>query len=393
MHIIESYATHCGLRIDKPWIYETYYPIVSDKYITLQPSGGADVRDYDYWHEVINYIYPYLKSSGIKIVQLGNEKDALLPNCIHTQGQTTLSQFAYIIKNSTLHLGVDSLGIHVASSYGKKIVGLYCNQWTRSSGPYWSKEGDVVLHQPNRDKVKPSFSLTENPKTINEINAEKVAQSVLDLLGIDSKIPFERVFVGKNYAEELIQNVPTSVAQLKSVNGPIVIRMDIEHDEEILENQFQLANKVVICTNKPINTNILIKNKNKIQNIVYYIDHDNQVEFVKTLKESAVPFSLMTRLQPEEYEKYKLDYFDYGFIFRKTETTEDAEKIKQLDISKLLFKTNKKILKDGKCYNSLATLEADSPQPDPSASSFQKVIDSPSFWEFLDETYIVKKLD
>ncbi len=393
MHIIESYATHCGLRIDKPWIYETYYPISSSKYITLQPAGGADVRDYDYWHEVIAYIHPHLSKRGIDIVQLGTEKDKVLPNCINTQGQTSLSQFAYIVKGSSLHMGVDSVGIHMASGYDKKIVGLYCNQWTRSSGPYWSKKEDIVLHEPNRDGIKPSFSLMENPKTINEISAEKVAQSVLDLLGIDEKIPFERVFVGKNYAEELIQNIPTSVAQLKSINAPIVIRMDILHNEEILENQFQLPNKVVVCTNKPINMNILANNKAKIQNLVYYIDHDNDIQFVRSLKEAAIPFSLMTRLQPEEYEKYKINYFDYGFIFRKTETAEDAAKLQELDLSKLMFKTNKKILKDGKCYNSVSTLEKDLPQSDPSTASFQQVVDSPLFWEYLDEAYVVKKLD
>ena len=61
MHIIESYATHCGLRIDKPWIYQSYYPMSHKHYITLQPAGGADVRDYAYWDEVIQYIKPELE--------------------------------------------------------------------------------------------------------------------------------------------------------------------------------------------------------------------------------------------------------------------------------------------------------------------------------------------
>ena len=71
MHIVEAYATHCGLKIDKPWIYESFYPIENDSYITLQPSGGADVRNYDYWDEVIFYLEPLFKERKIDIVQLG----------------------------------------------------------------------------------------------------------------------------------------------------------------------------------------------------------------------------------------------------------------------------------------------------------------------------------
>ena len=73
----------------------------------------------------------------------------------------------------------------------------------------------MILHEPNRDGIKPSFSLQEDPKTINEISAEKIAQSVFDLLGIDAKIPYERVHIGKNYNDINIQNVPTSVARIK----------------------------------------------------------------------------------------------------------------------------------------------------------------------------------
>ena len=132
-------------------------------YITLQPAGGADVRDYAYWDEVIQYIKPELEKRDIKIVQLGVDKDRAIQGCIHTQGSTELSQVSYLINGAMLHMGVDSIGIHMASAYGKKIVGLYCNQWTRSSGPYWSDSKDVILHEPNRDGIKPSFFFTRRP--------------------------------------------------------------------------------------------------------------------------------------------------------------------------------------------------------------------------------------
>ena len=391
MHIIEAYATHCGLKIDKPWMYESYYPIETDSYITLQPSGGADVRDYDYWDEVIFHLAPLLKKRKIDIIQLGGEKDKTLGGCMHTQGRTTISQLAYLIKGSMLHLGVDSVGVHVASSYGKKIVGLYCNQWTRSSGPFWSKSKDVALHEPNRNGVKPSFSLSEYPKTINEISPEKIAQSVLDLLDINHKIPFERVHVGQNYPETNIQNIPSSVARL-NVASPIIVRMDLEFNEEMLAAQLGL-NACVVVTDKPIDTRLLNNAKSRIVNLVYYLDKNHNPDFVKFLHQNAISYALLTELEGEDLNEIKMDYLDYGFIHKKTNDKEGREKLKECDLASLFYKTKKKILKDGDCYNSVSNLEAGIVMDDVNDFSFTPVVDNPEFWQFLDEAYVVKKLD
>jgi len=393
MHIIESYATHCGLKIDKPWVYDSYYPMSYEKYITLQPAGGADVRDYAYWDEVIYYIAPELEERGIKVLQIGAGKDRALRGCVHTQGSTSLSQVAYLIKGSMLHAGVDSIGIHMASSYGKKIVGLYCNQWTRSSGPYWSKPEDVVLHEPDRGRTKPSFSLTEEPKTINQISAEKIAQSIFDLLGIEKKIPYERVHIGKNYNDINIQNVPTSVAQVSAhANHPVIVRMDIDHNEEILLEQLKRT-VCVICSTKPIDRSIIKNYKARIQNFVYYLDDNHDPDFVSFLQSSAVPYSLITRFSDEKLDNIKLDYLDYSFIFKKYQDKEGAEKLKDKDLSKYLFKTRKKILRDGDCYNSVSNLKAGLPMESVNDFSFTPITENPEFWDFLDEAYIVKKLD
>jgi hypothetical protein len=298
---------------------------------------------------------------------------------------------AYLIKKSKLHLGVDSIGVHMASSYGKKIVGLYCNQWTRSSGPYWSNPKDVVLHEPNRDGVKPSFLLSENPKTINEISPEKVAQSVLDLLGIEHKIPFERIHVGQNYPETNIQSVPTSVARL-NVESPIIVRMDVNFNEEILAAQLGL-NSCVIVTDKPINKKLLSDARLRVVNLVYYLNDKHDADFVKFLHQNAINYALLTELGEKDLNKVKMDYLDYGFIHKKVKDEEGEKKLKAFDLADLFYKTKKKVLKDGKCYNSVSNLEADMAMEDVNDFSFTPVVDNPEFWRFLDEAYVVKKLD
>jgi hypothetical protein len=294
-----------------------------------------------------------------------------------------------------LHVGVDSIGIHMASAYNKKIVGLYCNQWTRSSGPYWSNPKDVILHEPNRNGVKPSFSLQEEPKTINQISAEKVAQSIFDLLGIAVKIPYERVHIGKNYNDINIQNIPSSVARITHTHfneHPLIVRMDVEHNEEILSEQLKHS-ACVICSTKPIDRTIIMNYKQRIQNFVYYLDDDHDKDFVEFLRSNAVSHSLLTRQGDEKLERLKLEYLDYGFIFQKYVDEEGLEKLKGKDLSKYMFKTRKKILKDGKCYNSISNMKAGVSMQSVNDFSFTQITENPEFWDFLDETYVVKKLD
>ena len=251
------------------------------------------------------------------------------------------------------------------------------------------------LLEPSRDGRKPSFSLNEEPKTINEISAEQIAQSIFDLLGIEEKIPYERVHIGKNYNDINVQNTPTSVARInqEQFSGhPLIVRMDVEHNEKILTEQLKHTT-CVICSTKTIDRSIITNFKPRIQNFVYYLDDDHDKDFVEFLRSNAVPHSLLTRQDGKKLEKLKLEYLDYGYIFRKYVDEEGIKKLKNEDLSKYMFKTRKKILKDGKCYNSVSNLKAEVPMESINDFSFTSITDNPEFWDFLDETYIVKKLD
>ena len=184
MHLIESYATSCGLKINKPFIYTNFFPLNTDKYISFQPFSKP-AKNYDYWQDVINLIYPYLKNEKIDIVQIGTKDDPKIDKCIHTCGQTNISQAAYIIQKSILHFGADSFGAHIASGFDKKILALYSNNNIENVLPYWSKKEDLVLLKPNINK-KPSYASEENPKSINLIKPEEIASGILKLLNIQT---------------------------------------------------------------------------------------------------------------------------------------------------------------------------------------------------------------
>jgi hypothetical protein len=385
-HILETYALHCGVKIDKPWVYTQYYPLGEEKYITIQPQSKFRGKQYGYWDEVIEFMQGPLKLADIKIVQVGARGDTGLRHCIWTQGSTTIGQLAYLIKDSLLHAGVDSIGVHLASHYGKKIVSLYSTNWA---------EQDVCLLEPDRTSKKPSFQWEDSgPQTINEIKPEKIAESILNKLGIKHKVPYETVYIGPSFPIVNIQSVPTSVAGLSNeVAMPMVIvRMDIDFNDVILSQQLAFGDCVIV-TNRPIEEDLLKHAKSRIKGLTYIIEEDHDVNFVRFLHENGLPYNLLTDLSGSKLKEIKLIYLDYNFVVARSVNEDDAAKIREVPIDKLVYKTRKKILKDGACYNSVASLKEDVPLEGVDDFSFCPVVDNQDFWAYLDDYYVAKVLD
>jgi len=67
MHLLETYALTTGSKIKKPFILKKYFPLPFERYVTIQNSSGMPGKCYDYFQEVIDFIF-YLKSSEIKLL-------------------------------------------------------------------------------------------------------------------------------------------------------------------------------------------------------------------------------------------------------------------------------------------------------------------------------------
>jgi len=308
-HLVETYALNCGLKIDKPFLLEKYFPIEFDKYITFHPFSKYESKSYDYWQEVIDFIHPELQKNGIEILQIGAKDDRRFKKCNHSQGLTSLQQTAYLINHSILHLGADSFATHVASGYGKKIVSLYSNTYANIARPYWTSEEDCVLFEPDREKLKPSYSAVEMPKSINQINPEDIANAVTKLLNINYKCPYKTLFKGENYNNQSIQLYPDCIINVENPESQVVIvRMDYEFNEDVLANQLTKTNCIII-TDKPIPRAIIDAFCKKIPEVMYLINDNYSIDFVKYLQSKNVKVNLLTKESDEEkIKKYKL-YF------------------------------------------------------------------------------------
>lgn len=394
MHLLERYALDASAKIDRAHIYEKFFPLAVNKYVTIQPFSKYNSKNYSYWNEVLFILKPILDRAGITIVQIGGPNEPALEGVYHTQGQTNIGQVAYIIKNSLLHLGADSFAAHIAGHFEKKIVALYSNNFVECVRPFWGNPDDQILIIPNGNGQKPSFSAEENPKTIDSINPELIAESVCNLLDLDFDFPFETIYKGAFYTQpkmlEIVPDVAVNITNLQVQN--IIVRMDFLFNEDVLINQLRISNCTIV-TDKPINLDLLKQFKDKIQQIVYIVTKDNHPKFVESLQKMGFNLGLISTLSEEELTPFKLNYLDIGLIHRKDVPHSLKESpLKDHDPKKLYYRSNKITLGRQKIYTSKGAWIQDIPSSTASPS-FISIHDIPDFYEELDYFLIAKIKD
>jgi hypothetical protein len=368
MHILEQYALNCGLKINKPYIYEKYFPLPFEKYITFNPFGKFNSRKYSYWQEVIDLITPILNKENIHIVQMGGQNEIGYNNCTHLMGQTNFNQTAYIINNSLLHFGVDSFPVHVASYFDKKIVALYSNMYLSQSKPYWSNHENIELIQADLKNKKPSYSAEENPKIINNIKPEEIVKKILKLLSINHDFEHETIFTGSRYEHYILESIPSIILPPEVLPGTLLnIRFD--YIEQIEEKDYictlnNLNNRnCAIITDKPIQIEHLLQLKDKITGIMYDITFKNiDFDFVNKVKFHGIKIDFIFNKSKNKDETIlnnrKLELIDYPELINIIESQEKPkEEIKQSNF----YKSKKLFFANNKTYLSFAAYLEDKP--------------------------------
>lgn len=392
MHLVERFSLEAGQPIKKPFVLEKFYPLPFNKYIIFQPQSKYDSKNYSHWQEVIDIISPILKSAGIEIVQVGGPNEKAYNGCFHTQGKTNFGNLAYLISNSLLVFGCDSVSNHIASGLGKKIVAIYSNNYLNCVKPYWTNKEDCVLLEPERNGNKPSFSEQEFPKTINTIKPEQIAQPVIEFLGLKFDWGYETVFFGDSYINsQIVEMVPDIAINTQALGlDNIIIRMDYLFNEEVLKNQLSISTCTIV-TDKPINKELLKAFRPRIKQLIYKVNNDNDIQFVDFIHTLGINYELMSELSEEELNKYKLNYLDYRPIIRKNVAKSLSETpFPHIPAHELFYRSNKTTLGNQKIHPSRAAWQKGPPIADLS-HPIQPVIDSPDFWAELDFFYILRR--
>jgi hypothetical protein len=338
-HLAEVYAKDLGVKIGKPFFKPHFFPIIDTNYITIHHDNKSQSREYDYWDEVIK-IVKYKKN--IKFIQIGSGKEPKLGNADKFIATNSIKQCAYIIQNSLMHVGIDSLPAHIASLLDKPIVALYSSCYANNSKPLWGNQSKHILIESFGDN-KPSFSHQELNKTINSIKPEKIANSILNLLGEDA-IDFHTLYIGKSYKHSSLDVVPDQPYDIVAHN--LSIRMDLYFNEQ---NIIPIVNKnqCIVVTDRAITKDILA-HKNIKQ--VNYINDSFDEDFVSTLKSFGKNFILLCTSK-DNLNLQRAKFFDEKIIYYN-ESEKIAENKNEITLDKFQYSSFKRVLKNAKIFNS-----------------------------------------
>lgn len=382
--LIETYALQTGLKIDKPFHVDNFFPLPDKPFVLLNASSGMPSKNYDYFNDVIRMLQPFL--TDYVFLQVGGEKDTPLIGAAHLQGKTTLNQLQYLIRKAALLIGNDSQAVHIASAFDTPLVALYGPTNPAIHGPFWGDKNKQRLIESHRMGNKPTYSAEEPIKTINFIKPENVAQAALELLGFDSKITTETLHIGGKYPNVTIELVCDQILNPNDFPGAILnARMDYKFDENFLFNNLA-QRKLCIVTDKPINVNVLKQLRANVMMVVYMFDHDNSLEFVKEMRAGGIPYTLVTTLKDEDLSVTRLKFFDLGNVVAREKIDKTSlENHEKININ-TLYRSNRFILSDGKIFLNKLDWEKNrfvSNQFD----NERTVIDDPEFFQDSDYFY------
>jgi hypothetical protein len=351
MHLVETYSLSTGSKIKKPFIHKKFFPLPFDKYITIQNSSGMQGKSYDYFQEVVNFVYEDLEKFGYKIIQIGSKDDKPLTNVFNLQGQTNINQTAFILENSQLHVGNDSFAIHMCSAFDVPLIGLYSVSSPEIAGPFWKNKNQICLTPKNWN---PSFNPNESPKRVNEIKIESIIESIKTLLNINLTQNIHTVFIGERYGHILLEAIP-SIILPNNIFPEIPLNIRFDYIEDIQENDYicTLNNlnirKCAIITDKPLEIEKLFQLKDKIINLFYDITFkDLDLNFVNKVKSLGMKVDFIFNKSKNKNESVlnnkKLELIDYQEIINIVENTDKpTEEIKESKFyksKKILFANN-----------------------------------------------------
>ncbi len=403
-HLAEVYALACGVPLSKPEIMDTFFPLEHpiDKVILVHSFAGGIKEEngqrialfggkiFDHYDEVINLLKPIVEPAGYRFYQIGAPGEPALRGVESLCGRTTMHQCAYLVKNCALLIGNDSQWAHIRGAEGKPLVALY-GPTSRPHFPHWNDPAKTTLIESHRRGGKPSYASQENPKTINWIPPELVSEAAIGLLRIEGGCANHRsLFIGEAYNQHLVELVPNVIVDPRlNISGPLIVRMDYLHNEEMLFANLQ-HRKCAIVLDREIDLEKLKQVKPNAVQMRIELDKIS-ADWIKAVKRLGIPIGFFTNERDaEKLAKLRLELHSVVLFDQiQPSTKEDFVKAaagylnKELDTpfkwDTLRFKTNKMLLSDNKVYLSKAHWQAGRPTPSVEQNS-DFVIDNDTFW-------------
>ena len=273
-HILEEYAKNLGVFISCPVVAKHFFPIAEEKYITIFSEDSIQSKHYKFYNIVLDLLRPVLSENKIQVIQI-DAKNHIIQGIDKAMGALSFKQYAYIISKSIMHIGIDNVYSHYASSQNIPIVNLFGNIYPIITNGYWSEDSkrkDISAPW----SMKPCLGLQDPKSEINLIKPEEIAKSILELLCAKRKVNFKTINIGDMFLQPIYEVVPTSFDQLSIADQEIIyLRADYGFSEEAFF-QYCEKYKVAIISNDLIQLSALEKFRKNIVKISVFIDKDSE---------------------------------------------------------------------------------------------------------------------
>ena len=350
-HLIEEYAKSLGVKISKPIVAKHFWPIPTEKFITIALEPAVPAKKYKYFDTVLGIVSPYLKSVGISVVQIGSSKSGIIQGIDYSLVDLTFKQTAYVLSKSLLHISSDGVLSHYANSIGVPLVTLFGNVYSSVSKGFWSKNQELIEAPWT---VKPSLSADDAEDSINKILPETIAKSVLKQLGIKNSLSHTTKFIGSMYHNPITEIVPNFFHPIQSLKGQhIFLRPDCAFDRNCFLQWCQFLDKFSIFFQQPIPFDFVKAYVSKITNLMFIAGPHSSFneEYFAQVKALGVPFSILVP-KKDDVAFMREKFFDYTVQWY-TRSSREELKDRNIDFSKTFFRSSKITLGDGKQYASL----------------------------------------
>lgn len=386
-HLVEEYAKNLGVKIAKPTVAKHFYPLLADKYITVYSEHAVESKKYQYFNIVFDLVRNSLDKFGIKIIQIGAKENTIIPNIDACYGDLTFKQNAYILSKSLLHIGVDNVFSHYASSLNIPLISIFGNIYPEVSDGFWSSK-DTKINIKSPWKEKPCLNLVDPENAINKIKPEIIAQSILDQLKINSKVNIKTIHLGASFKDKVIEIVPNFFQPYPELKDQIVyLRADYDFNLDSFMKWCQWS-YVSIISDKLIPLDILDQIRHKVKNISFIVNKNIHLDdlYIKNLKFKKINFQILVQdeiLIPEIQEKY----FEVRVGAYKTSKKENIINL-PTKINNTFFASGKTILANNKKYPSKYHWQKDENIIDKNLN----IVEDDLFYEELNHYFIYERI-
>ena len=376
MNVLEKYSVNCGVKINRPAVASSYFPLKDESYIIFDSRSLYQTNIYDLFGDVVAHLEDILERNHIKIYSFLIDEKETLPG---TQSfiNLTKKQEAYLIKHAALVVSCDNLSAYYASALDIPSVGLYSAYPAQCKRPLWSHNHTAL----ESDWVGnlPAYGIDENPKAINFIKPEAIANTVLKKLGLEDSIGIETLYIGDHYPVKVVEVIPDFAAPSDFLQGKAInLRADYHFNEELIVHWLQ-GRAVNLLIEKPININLLKYFKKNIVQLTVNINDSFSEEYLLEVGATAIPLEIFCE-DEAHLERFRFKLFDFNIEKSIFKAKEDLDESLIKFNKNTQFLSGKVLMSEGQRYSCLEAKK----QKKVLTGDPEVVYDTKDFWKELD---------